>query len=174
MQDKNPGEEQAESRMGKWMLYGGWLMALAVLTMIFSDFEISQTNPNRAPWSNGAEEVVLEKNRYDHYVFTGTVNGEDVDFLVDTGATQVVFTEAQARRLGLEKGQRYRVNTANGESWAYSTHIDRLTIGPIVLDDVPAAIAPNLASEALLGMSALSGLEWSQSGDQLTIRIPKN
>ena len=172
MREQDPNEQQAETRLGRWMLYGGWLMVLVVLTLIFSDFEISQNNPNRDPISSGAREVVLEKNRYDHYVFTGKVNGEDVDFLVDTGATQVVFTESQARKLGLKKGQRCRVNTANGESWSYATKIDTLAIGPIVLRDVSAAIAPNLEAEALLGMSALSGLEWSQSGDRLTIRIP--
>ena len=170
MNDLNSDEQQAESRMGRFMLYGGWLMALAVLTLIFSDFEISRNNPNRDLPTSGEAEVVLKKNRYGHYVFTGTANGKEVEFLLDTGATNVVFTEAQAEKLGLKKGTRYRTNTANGESWSYSTRVDVLTIGSIKLYDVQASIAPNLEIEALLGMSALGDLDWSQSGDQLTIR----
>lgn len=169
---------KAESRLGRVMLYVGWVLVLVVLVSLFSDFELSRINPNRNLSDNdssgfgGTNEVVLEKNTYGHYVFTGLANGKEVDFLLDTGATRVVFTERQATELGLEKGQRMRVSTANGDTWSYSTRLDSLQIGPIVLYDVQASINPSMEVEALLGMTALGNLEWSQIGDQLTIRQP--
>lgn len=170
----NEEHQQAETRLGRLMLYVGWVLVLAVLVFFFSDFEKFRSNPNQNPSSRSgsANEVVLQKNDYGQYIFTGLANGKKVEFLVDTGASSVVFTEKQAEELGLRKGTRYRVNTANGETWAYSTRLDRLQIGSIVLNDVVASINPHMDVEALLGMTALGDLEWSQSGDQLTIRQP--
>ena len=164
--------DNAEAKLGRGMLYFGWLIALALLAFAFSGMEKSRHNPNSNLDLNGQKEVILKKNDYGHYIFTGLANGAEVDFLLDTGASSVVFTEQQARELGLKKGLRHRVNTANGEISVYTTQIDRLQIGPIVLRNVPAEINPHMDTEALLGMTALGELEWSQSGDTLTIRQP--
>ena len=166
----------ADSQLGRGMLYAGWILVLMTLAFFFADFEKSKQNPNRnlQGTAGNVNEVILQKNAYGHYVFTGLANGKEVEFLLDTGASRVVFTEKQAAELGLEKGFRMRVNTANGEIWSYSTQLDRLEIGSIVLYDVVASINPHMEVEALLGMTALGDLEWSQRGDQLTIRQPNN
>lgn len=168
--EDNTGE--AETRVGKGMLYVGWIIALAVLVFIFSDFEDSRRNPNKnlTSGSSATDEVVLQQNNYGQYLFTGLANGKEIDFLVDTGAYGVIFTEKQANELGLEKGFEIEVRTANGDTYAYSTRLEKLQIGPIELYDVLAAIQPNMEGEALLGMSALGELEWSQRGNELTIR----
>lgn len=171
MPDSND-RPNADAKLGRGMLYVGWFIVLAILAYMFSGVEKSKINPNRDLDQNGSREVVLEQNVYGQYIFTGLANGQAVDFLLDTGASSVVFTEQQAEKLGLKKGTRHRVSTANGEIWVYSTQLDRLQIGSIVLRDVQAEINPHMDVEALLGMTALRDLEWSQRGDSLTIRQP--
>ena len=167
--DQSPN---ANAKLGRGMLYVGWFIVLAILAFVFSGVEESKNNPNSNLEQDDSGEVVLERNAYGQYIFTGLANGQEVDFLLDTGASSVVFTEKQAEKLGLKRGIRHRVNTANGEIWVYSTHVERLQIGSIVLRNVTAQINPHMDVEALLGMTALGELEWSQRGDTLTIRQP--
>jgi len=54
-----------------------------------------------------------------------------------------------------------------------STVVDQLNIGGIELRQVPAAINPNMDGLALLGMSALSSLDWRQTGDELIIEVAR-
>ena len=61
--------------------------------------------------------------------------------------------------------------TANGPVTVYDTIINQLTIGDIVLYNVPASINTGMQGTGiLLGMSALSQVEFVQSGDYLTLR----
>ena len=158
---------------GRGMLYAGWLIVLAILVFFLGDWEQGQSNPNRdlsGSERGGVREVVLERNRYGHYILDAQVNGSDVTFLLDTGATDLVFTEPQARELGLTRGLKYWVSTANGDIQVFRTTVDQLRIGNIVLHNLNASINPHMDGEALLGMSALVDLEWSQRGNQLFIR----
>lgn len=167
----NPSSDEPEKRFGRTMLYIGWLIALGILVYVFSGFEENRRNPNQniqLGSENGS--IELEKNVFGHYLFTGLANNQKVEFLLDTGATSIVFTEEQARKIGLQKGFPLRVNTANGEIDVYSTRLARLQMGDIVLQDLEAVINPHMDGEALLGMSALGELEWTQRGDILTIR----
>ncbi|MCH8537887.1 MAG: retroviral-like aspartic protease family protein, partial [Alkalimonas sp.] len=92
------------------------------------------------------------------------------EFMLDTGATTVAVSEQAARRLGLERGQRIQVMTANGIASAWRSQIDELQLGDIHLYQVDASIVPNLSgTEILLGMSALNQLEFNQQANQLTL-----
>ena len=51
--------------------------------------------------ASGASELVVQGDRSGHYVVLGTVNGVNVEFLLDTGATDVAIPPALARRLKL-------------------------------------------------------------------------
>ena len=116
-------------------------------------------------------EVPLKRNRQGHYLVTGEINSEPVEFLLDTGATDVVIPEDIARQLQLPYGRAGRAMTANGPVTVYQTVINELTIGAIRLFEVRASINPAMRSgEILLGMSALGQIEFIQSGDHLTLR----
>lgn len=170
----DPSSSQPGKRAGVGFLVMAWVLGLGLLTYWFGGWEREQVNPNQAPDSqrvNGAVEVTLEPNRAGHYVATGQINGSEVTFLLDTGATQVAVPEDLANRLGLQKGYQGWVQTANGRAKAWSTRIDRLQLGDIVLQDVPATITPGLGlEEVLLGMSALGQVDFSQSGGTLKLR----
>jgi len=160
-------------KTGHGMLLLAALLVLGLLTWFFSGQLQQQQNPNQQLQSlNQTEtiEVVLKPNRQGHYVFTGQINGQDIDFLVDTGATQVALPETVADQLKLPRLGDILFNTANGTSRGYLTRLDRLQIGDISLYDVRAGVAPNMDGEVLLGMSALKQLDFSQSGEQLILR----
>ena len=168
-----PENQQPDRKMGKTMLIAGWLIFLALLVQIFGDWEESKTNPNRELQSSsidGIAEVILQRNSQGHYLLNARVNGTTISFLVDTGASQLVFTESQAKKAGLVAGRPYSVSTANGNIRVFSTEVSHLQMADIELHQIPAAINPHMQGYALLGMSALVNLEWSQRGDQLIIR----
>jgi len=115
--------------------------------------------------------VVLESNRQGQYVLTGAINSVPAEFILDTGATDVVIPPGLAEASGLEYGYQSQAMTANGLVNIYSTLIDELHLGKITLHDVRASINPAMhESMVLLGMSALRQIEFNQRGSQLTLR----
>jgi len=159
--------------MGKGMIFVAMMIGLGLLTYIFQGEINKQYNPNQNVQSTQADnnqiEITLKRNRSGHYVSTGLINGQKAVFLLDTGATYVAIPERQAQRLGLIKGRRIPISTANGRSTGYQTTIDKLSIGQIHLYNIKAIITPNL-EEILLGMSVLKQLEFTQRGNELTIK----
>ncbi|MBF69159.1 MAG: TIGR02281 family clan AA aspartic protease [Gammaproteobacteria bacterium] len=159
---------------GRGMIAVGFIIGIVLLTMFFGDQLEDQRNPNREPRSQvqaGVTEVMLDQNRWGHYLTAGTINNRPVEFLVDTGATDVVVPARLASDLGLTRGRKGRAMTANGQVTIWSTRIARLTVGDIVLHDVDASINPGMGDmEILLGMSALAEVELVQRGDTLTLR----
>ena len=121
--------------------------------------------------NNGIREVVLERNRQGHYVANGEINGIPVTFLLDTGATDVAIPAEIALDANLVSGLAQQASTANGVVTVYSTRINELTLGNIVLYNIEASITPSmLGGIILLGMSALQQIEFTQRGATLTLR----
>lgn len=148
---------------------------LAAMMVLFAQHQIDQNlNPNRTLQSvHTAEaiEVTLQQSRGGHYLANGTINGQPVTFLLDTGATQVAIPQRVADELGLTRGRAVQVNTANGVATAYDTEINELGLGDIALRNVSASITPSFQSDAiLLGMSALNQLDWQRRDGELTLR----
>jgi aspartyl protease family protein len=91
-----------------------------------------------------------------------TVNGTPVTFLVDTGASDVVLTLEDAERLGydpedLDFSNAY--STANGAVVGAPIAVPEITIGPIRMHDVAAAVNGAPMPSSLLGVSFLDRLE---------------
>lgn len=173
MEQKN--HRQTAAGPGRAMLMAGWALGLLMLALLFSGVLEGQRQPNRQAMAvsgeDGMRELVLQRNRAGHYLAPGEINGQKVEFLLDTGASDVSVPAALARRLGLERGQSRQYSTANGTITAHLTRIPRLLLGGIELHDVRASINPHMPGETvLLGMSVLRQLEFTQSGDKLIIR----
>ena len=152
-----------------------WLLVMGLLTYLFDDWLEQQINPNQEIITrtglNDWREVVLQRNKYGHYLATGKINGQHVVFLLDTGATTVAIPMALAQRLRLQAGSPQTINTANGVSLAYTTQLAHVSIGVISITDVPATISPGLGGEqVLLGMSFLKHIDFSQRDDILILR----
>jgi len=170
---KNNKENSDTKPLGIVMLVISMLIGLGLLTQLFQNILDKQYNPNQSVQTSHLNhnfiEISLKRNRAGHYVGTGTVNGKIAVFLLDTGATFVAIPEKQAQELGLKKGRKIPLSTANGRSIGYQTNIRSLSLGGIHLYNINAVITPNL-EEILLGMSVLKQLEFTQKGNILTIR----
>ncbi len=149
----------------------GWLLLGGLLWLGFDHY----LNPNAQLAASPSEsgEVVLKRGPDGHFRAPGQINGIEVNFLVDTGATEVALPEAVAARLNLDRGIAMSTHTANGEAIAYATRnrIDRISLGGLTAHDVAASIVPGMnGNEALLGMSFLSRFEIIMNGDEMRIR----
>jgi len=173
--NSEPEPDTQHKRLGRGMIYLMWMLVIGMLTLFFNTVLERQHNPNRTAvtqiQADGAREVVLQRNRYGHYVATGLINGEKTVFMLDTGASDVAVPERVAKRLQLKRGPEVLYWTANGRAIAYATVLESVSLGEIVLNDVRASINPNMdGDEVLLGMTFLKYLEFTQQGDRLTLR----
>ena len=123
--------------------------------------------------AGGVPELVVRQGPGGHYVVPGKVNGADVEFLLDTGATNVALPHALALRLGLERGVPVQIRTASDIVPGYLVTLDRVELGPLSLRRVRAVVTERMiGDEVLLGMSFLRHFELSQRGRILTVRAP--
>lgn len=173
---KPPTTKDSSQRIGQLMVYAAWIIAVGLLTWFFSHWLDKENNPNQRFESQiteqGVREIKLVRNRYGHYVATGSINGYPVDFLLDTGATTLSIPQPIAQRIGLKPIAPYQVQTANGVITVYATLIDRIDLGAISLRNVRGHINPYMDEndEILLGMTVLKRLELIQRGNTLTLR----
>lgn len=160
-------------KIGKWFSWFAWIALLLILYYWFGGILDRQQNPNMSvnSYMDGSRAVVeLQQNRSGMYVANGQINGQRVTFMLDTGASQVAIPQDIANQLNLQRGTPMMVRTANGTARAYATTIDELRLGDIRLSNVAGTIVLGYESEQiLLGMSALSTLEFSQQNRVLTI-----
>jgi aspartyl protease family protein len=165
-----------DERPAAGIVMAAWLIVLGLLTWFFSGALEEQRNPNQQVSTLAqadANEVVLQRNRFGHYVATGSINGRRVELMLDTGASDVSVPAGLADALGLERGARAVYRTANGVITAYLTVLDRVELGGIVLENVRASINPAVPEDqVLLGMSFLKQVEFTQRGNTLTLRQP--
>ena len=162
-------------RTGSAMLWIAWIGILGGGYWFFSDWSERQANPNRRAEiaRQSGKTLELQRNRAGHYVVDGKINGHEVEFFLDTGATAVALSLPLARELDLRLGPAVEISTANGLSTGYATRLERIEIGPIQLYDVAALASEGIDRDViLLGMSALKQLEFTQRGDKLTLRVP--
>lgn len=162
-------------QLGRGMLFVFWIVLLGMATWFIQDYLDDRENPNQdiagSINADGLREVVLQRNAYGHYVSDGKINGVDVTFFLDTGATSISVPSHIAEQIGLKRGVRYTVSTANGDADAYATDLDRVELGNIALNNLHGSINPNVDyDEILLGMSFLKHLEFTQKGDILILR----
>lgn len=126
------------------------------------------------PVDNGNGTIALIRDDTGHFSARGEINGNAVNFLVDTGASSVVLTYEDAQRLGFQPETlafTTITRTANGEGRAARLRLDEIAVGSIRRYRIEALIAePGALDGNLLGMSFLSTLSaFSFSGNRLTM-----
>ena len=139
----------------------------------------SETAPSVAPApavrtavaGNGFASQELTRAGDGHFYVDAQVNGARIRFLIDTGASVVALTPADAQRAGIAlPSERRSAETAGGTVEVIPVSIERLAIGPIEARDVRGAVADALPV-SLLGQSFLSQVATVEiSGDRMTLR----
>lgn len=108
-----------------------------------------------------------------HFYLTADINGADVLFVVDTGASDVVLSREDAERVGLDPDSlNYfgTATTANGTVRTASVRLDRFTIGNQTENGLLAVVNGGELDTSLLGMSYLSRFEMTLTSDRLILR----
>ena len=93
-----------------------------------------------------------------HYYLTLVIDGTPVEFLADTGATTVVLSDSDARRLGIDPdGLAYlgEANTANGVVQTADVALKNVVLGPFEDDKIRASVTKGAMDGSLLGMNYL-------------------
>ena len=105
-----------------------------------------------------------------HFHVRARVNGQPVDFLVDSGATTTGLSADAARRANVapDSSIELPIDTANGTVMVSTARIAVLEVGNIRQSDAKAVIGQSFGDTNVLGMSFLSGLtRWKVEGRTL-------
>jgi len=121
--------------------------------------------------SGTGKRVVLTADGRGHFVASGQINGQSVRFLIDTGATNIILGEADARRINLpfDQGQKVGVSTANGRAVGHMLRLQSVRLGDVQVYDVAAIVLPQAMPYVLLGNSFLTRFQMLRQNDQLTL-----
>lgn len=128
-------------------------------------------NLGRASSEGTGTQIVLTAGPGGHFVTGGSINGRAVQFLVDTGASVVAMSEADAERIGLKykNGQRGYASTANGQVPVYRASLDVVRVGDVQVYNVEAMVLPMAMPNILLGNSFLTRFQMKRENEQLTL-----
>jgi aspartyl protease family protein len=116
-----------------------------------------------------AERIEIRRGDDGHYHWRGRIEGEPVDFLIDTGATRSALSTELAERLKLPALGRVRTQTAAGESSGSVVRADVTLEGGVRVERLPMVALPQLGEQPLLGMDVLGRLDWRQGAGVLII-----
>jgi len=166
-------------------MLGIWVVITIVLVVVLSywgDIKNSKFYASLVPGQpimqeNG--EMVFVKADDGHFYINIEVNGpngsNNIRFMVDTGASDIVFNQKDASKLGFNRENmvfdRY-FSTANGTTRGASVKISRLKLGSFEMQDFNASVNEGELDNSLLGMSFLSRLKsYNFTGNQLVLRF---
>ena len=119
----------------------------------------------------GGTRIVLPVSSGGHFMTQGAINGRSVNFMLDTGATTVALSAADAQRIGLDfsKGQPVRVNTANGVAQGWRVRLNSVRVGDVEVYDVEAIVSQQPMPYVLLGNSFISRFSMRRDADQMVL-----
>ena len=117
------------------------------------------------------EVVEIRRGPDGHYHWPGSINGRELDFLIDTGATGTAISARLARELGLEAIGAVRSNTAGGVVIGELVVADLVLQGGVSAERLRVVALPGLDERPLLGMDVLGRLRWQQQGGVLRIDL---
>jgi aspartyl protease family protein len=123
--------------------------------------------------AGGGREIVLTAGSGGHFTTAGTINGKQVRFVVDTGATLVALGRDDAQRLGLDlsTAQRGVTQTANGAVVVHMLTLSSVRVGDVELANVGAVVMPQSMPVVLLGNSFLSRFQMRRDNDVMRLQL---
>ena len=119
----------------------------------------------------GGTRVVLSAGSGGHFFTQGQINGRAVQLVVDTGATMVSLSVAEADRVGLnyKAGQAAQLSTANGVIPGWRLKLASVRIGDVVVYDVDAIVSVGAMPYVLLGNSFLAHFQMTRINEQMVL-----
>lgn len=121
--------------------------------------------------AGGGTQIALSAADGGHFVTAGSINGKAVQFMVDTGATTIALSAAEADRIGLKykDGEHLTGHTANGAVHGYRTSLGVVRVGDVQVYNVEAAVLPLPMPHVLLGNSFLNRFQMKRDNERMTL-----
>jgi aspartyl protease family protein len=121
--------------------------------------------------TGGGSRIVLPADSRGHFMTQGAINGRPVTFMLDTGATSIALSAADAQRIGLDysKAQRVQMNTANGVASGYKLRLQSVRVGDVEVYDIDAIVSPQPMPFVLLGNSFINRFSMRRDADQMVL-----
>lgn len=147
------------NRMGQAMQHAMiWVLIFAGAILAFGFKDQLTAVLYGEPQQIDGETIALKRGEGGHFFATAEVNGATIRFLVDTGATNLVLSKADAEKIGIETDTLnyiLRSQTANGEVRGAPVRIDEIQLGDFTDNNVRAVVNGGELGISLLGMSYL-------------------
>ena len=119
----------------------------------------------------GGRQVVLLADSRGHFITRGYIGNRPVQFMVDTGASVVALSQAEAERLKLDyrQGRPVAMTTANGTAQGWLLKLHSVRLGDMTVYGVDAVITPAPMPTVLLGNSFLNRFSMQREGNRMTL-----
>ena len=145
-----------------------WLLA-GLLVFLGIQWWLHRQQQTRFQAAGGVIEI--RRGADGHYHWPGSINGREVDFLVDTGATGTAISAALARELRLESVGQVLSNTAGGTVTGQVVRADVALRGGVAAQRLRVVALPALDDRPLLGMHVRGRLRRQQRDGVLRIDL---
>ena len=145
-----------------------WLLAGLLL---FLGIQWWQHGQQQLRFRADGDIVELRRGPDGHYRWPGRINGQAVDFLVDTGASGTAIPASLARSLRLDPLGSVQSNTAGGRVEGQLVRADVALQGGVVARNLRVVALPGLDGNPLLGMDVLGRLHLQQRDGVLRIDL---
>jgi aspartyl protease family protein len=152
-----------------------WALIFAMVVIAYGFRDVLREELLPAAMVQRADGAIeLRRGSDGHFHVEALVNGVPVRFLVDTGASEVVLSAADAARIGIDPAELAfvgRARTANGTVATAPVRLGRLEFGSFSDSGVPASVGGGALDVSLLGMSYLDRFAAIEiTGDRMTLR----
>ncbi len=156
-----------------WLKHGTVWLLLGVGLFLAVQAWQAQQKATRFVVSGGQLEI--QRSGDGHYHWPGELAGplgrQQLDFLIDTGATGTAIPLELARSLGLQQVGTVQSNTAGGVVQGQVVLADLVLSGGVRVQRLRLTALPDL-SAPLLGMDVLGRLRWEQGQGVMKFRLP--
>ncbi len=158
---------------------GAWIAIIMLLAGFYlfnsnfsSDFAAAFMPGYVAERGDGA--LVIKRAEDGHFWIRTTINGATVPMMIDTGASNVVLSPADAKRAGINTAA-LRFNniaaTANGDVTFATTKVDTLELGTFKLVQFPVTVNGTAMQGSLLGLRLMNEFSsYEVSGDTMILK----
>lgn len=115
-------------------------------------------------------EIVIAKAQDGHHYIDGILNGKQIRFMIDTGASYVSIGGNLAAQLGLLSGKPTKFDTANGSVIGQLFENQSIKVSGLAIPPLTIGVMPNSPNTALLGQNFLRHVELLQVDNKLVLR----
>jgi aspartyl protease family protein len=154
---------------------GVWLLIFMGLVAIVASWQdIRQSGQTMSFQQSEDSAIIIPKEIDGHFHLTVTINDRPIEFLVDTGASDIVLTRNDAARVGFDPNRLDYLgmaNTANGTVRLATIRLETVRLGEFIDKNIRASVNKAPMEKSLLGMRYLSKFRAIEiSNDQMILK----